>query len=131
MKMRSPLLRLSLALAAAFALAACFGDPAGPTEFPSGSVRFSYVRTDTAGTPLGDSLAFAAEGAVSTDNYFSGTYAFGLLSTTFSDSTAVRVYGQQARDEDETYDGLHVLHVGSLGSAARRAAAASAFCAAS
>lgn len=87
-------------------MAACFGDPAGPTEFPSGSMRFSYVRVDTAGVPLADSAAFAAEGPVTLDNYFSGTYAFGLLSTTFSDSTAVRVYGQQAQQTAGVYDGM-------------------------
>lgn len=103
--MRSALLRLSPALAAAFALAACLGDAAGPSEFPPGSVAFRYVRADTAGRPLGDTLSFTAEGAVTTDNYFTGTYAFGLRDTSFSDSTAVRVYGQQAQDDD-TYDGL-------------------------
>lgn len=104
--MRSPLVRLVSAAAAALALAACFGDPSGPTEFPSGSVRFSYVPVDTAGTALADTVSFAAEGPVSLDNYAAGTYAFGVLTTTFADSQAVRVYGQQARDAEETYDGM-------------------------
>ncbi|HEX8391699.1 MAG TPA: hypothetical protein VF665_05000 [Longimicrobium sp.] len=106
--MRLPPLRSLLSvLAAALALAACFGDPAGPTEFPSGSVRFLYVPVDSAGTALtADSVAFAAEGGVTTDNYFSGTYAFGLRSTTFEGDKAVRVYGQQAQATEGTYDGL-------------------------
>ncbi|WP_221305264.1 hypothetical protein [Longimicrobium terrae] len=104
--MRSPLVRICCAFAAAIAMAACFGDPAGPTEFPSGSMRFSYVRIDTGGVPLADSVAFAAEGPVTLDSYFSGTYAFGLLSTTFTDSQAVRVYGQQAQETEGVYDGM-------------------------
>lgn len=93
-------------LAAAFALAACFGEPAGPGEFGPGTVRFSYVPVDTAGAALGDSVAFAAEGAVTQDNFFSGTYAFGLLDTSFEGDQSVRVYGQQAQATEGTYDGL-------------------------